>query len=421
MYVFESGSNITELFNRKLESIKRKLNEYDYKQLRDFSEDEIQAISNMGYVENIVVDFDNPVYKPSRGTMRVFNQFRSFEFEKQYFDVDSLDIFVMIPILANVDIVNYCGNPNTITFSYTSVNMELRRENDVHYLTFSMQFRLSEISSLSPEQQLEKTQKEYKEHIQRTRFYYEQLRKEIESFNTALLSKTKKYIKEKIEKDTVLDIFSKAIGVVVEPKDADREKGKKIRVSPKRIQQKLPDKKIYDEYYFDNANYNAILQTIREHLVATEVLPKPIQKLDDEELIRDTILWALNANYIVATGETFRAAGKTDINVNIDNKSAFIAECKVWHGPKTFSEALNQVYAYTTWRDCRIAILIFNLKYKDFGQVLTKLEQQIATNENYISMKKKSDNEWECKFKSATDSNGQITINVLASDYCLRK
>ena len=421
MNVFESGSNITELFNRKLKIIQRKLNEYDYKQLRDFSEDEIQAISDMGYIENIAIDFDNPVYKTSRGTMRVFNQFRSFNFEKEYFDVDSLDVFVMIPILANVDIVNYCGNPNTIVFSYMSVNMALRRENDFHYLTFSMQFRLSEISSLSPEQQLEKTKKEYQEHTQRTRFYYEQLRKEIESFNTTLLSKTKEYIKEKIDKDSVLDMFSKAIGVVVEPKDADREKGKKILVTPKKIQQKLPDKKIYDGYYFDNANYNTILQTIREHLVATEVLPKPIQKLEDEELIRDTILWALNANYIVATGETFRAAGKTDINVNIDNKSAFIAECKVWHGPKTFSEALNQVYAYTTWRDCRIAILIFNLKYKDFGQVLTKLEQQIETNENYISMKKKSDNEWECKFKSATDSNGQITINVLASDYCLRK
>lgn len=421
MNVFESGTNIAELFSRKLESIKRKLNEYDYKQLSDFSDDEIQAISDIGYIENVVIDFDNPAYKTSMGTMRVFNQFRSFEFEKQYFDVDSLDIFVMIPILAGVDIINYSGNPRTITLSYMPVDMGLRREDEVHYLTFSMQFKLSEISSLSPEQQLEKTKNEYKERTQRSRFYYEQLRDEIEDYNRTLHSKAKEYIKEKIEKDTVLDIFSKAIGVVVEPKDADREKGKKIRVSPKRIQQKLPDKKIYDGYYFDNANYNAILQTIREHLVATEVLPKPIQKLDDEELIRDTILWALNANYIVATGETFRAAGKTDVNVNIDNKSAFIAECKVWHGPKTFSEALNQVYSYTTWRDCRIAILIFNLKYKDFGQVLTKLEQQIVTNENYISMKKKSDNEWECKFKSATDSNGQITINVLASDYCLRK
>ena len=135
----------------------------------------------------------------------------------------------------------------------------------------------------------------------------------------------------------------------------------------------LPDKKVYEGYYLDNANYRAILQTIREHLVATETLPKPIQKLSDEELIRDTILWALNANYIVATGETFRAAGKTDINVSFSDKSAFIAECKVWHSPNTFSEALEQVYSYATWRDCRIAILIFNLKNKDLPKNRTDL------------------------------------------------
>jgi hypothetical protein len=82
---------------------------------------------------------------------------------------------------------------------------------------------------------------------------------------------------------------------------------------------------------------------------------------------------------------------------------------------------LNQIYGYTTWRDCRIAILIFNLAYKDFGRVRATLEKQIKENENYISCVSKSSNEWECKFINNTDEGSQITVNVIVSDYCLRK
>lgn len=328
-----------------------------------------------------------------------------------------------IPILQGVDIIDYSGNSTTFTMSAMSVDMELLRESgtDDHYLTFTMKFILSEMEKKTPEEQKTIVQKEYDDHIYGAKFYYAPFRSEIERFNRSLVDRTQKYVDEIIRKDSVLDMFSKAIGVEVTPKNVDREKGKKIIVTPKKILTNLPDKKTYDGYYFDNANYNSILQTIREHLIATENLPKPIQKLSDEELIRDTILWALNANYIVATGETFRAAGKTDINVNIDRKSAFIAECKVWHGPNTFSDALSQIFSYSTWRECRIAILIFNLSLKNFGGLIAKLDEQIKLNSSHVSSIKKYDNEWECKFRKPSDENDLITVNVIVSDYCLRK
>ena len=46
---------------------------------------------------------------------------------------------------------------------------------------------------------------------------------------------------------------------------------------------------------------------------------------------------------------------------------------------------------------------------------------KIKANENYVFSSKKSETEWECKFKSATDSDGNITVNVFVADYCLRK
>ena len=42
-------------------------------------------------------------------------------------------------------------------------------------------------------------------------------------------------------------------------------------------------------------------------------------------------------------------------------------------------------------------------------------------NENYVISTKKSETEWECKFKSKSDQNANITVNVFAADYCLRK
>lgn len=420
MNLFQEGRNVREIFEVNLRAIERKLSEYDYKQLREFSADEIETISSIGLVENVVIDFDNPNFCVEHGKMRRYNDYRRFNFGEEYYDVDALIVNVNIPILQGERLVTCKGNPSTITLSARAVDMAITRLEGKSYLTFSMNFELSEIAKMTPEQQKEKTREEYDKHVRGGKFYYEPFRREIENFNNSLPQRTKDMIEKIVKRDSVLDMFSQAIGVEVSPKNSDREKGEKILITPKKIQS-FPDKKMYEGYYIDNTNYRAILQTIREHLVATETLPKPIQKLSNEELIRDTILWALNANYIVATGETFRAGGKTDINVNFNDKSAFIAECKVWHGPNTFSDALTQVYGYATWRDCRIAILIFNLSNKDFGKLLLTLEQQIQENENFISASKKSTSEWECKFKSHADGSSTITVNVFAADYCLRK
>ena len=421
MQLFQEGRNISEVFDESLKKISRKLSEYDYKQLKEFSDDEIAAIASIGMVENVLIDFEHPIFSAQHGKTKVYNHMRLSYFENEYYNVDALVVDVKIPILQGANLVTYKGNPSSFTMSARPMDMDISHSGDISYLTFSMKFPLSEIANMQPEQQRNKTMKEYEECIYGGKYYYQPLRAEIDSFNNSLSQRTKKMIDEIIKKDSVLDMFSQAIGIEVSPKNTEREKGEKIIITPKKILPVLPDKKVYEGYYLDNANYRAILQTIREHLVATETLPKPIQKLSDEELIRDTILWALNANYIVATGETFRAAGKTDINVSFSDKSAFIAECKVWHGPNTFSEALEQVYGYATWRDCRIAILIFNLKNQDFGKLLSTLESQIKKNENYVTSSKRSATEWECKFKSKTDSASNITINVFAADYCLRK
>lgn len=55
---------------------------------------------------------------------------------------------------------------------------------------------------------------------------------------------------------------------------------------------------------------------------------------NQEEELRDILLAALNTHYESATGETFRKIGKTDIQIEFENKAAFIGECKIWGGER---------------------------------------------------------------------------------------
>ena len=62
----------------------------------------------------------------------------------------------------------------------------------------------------------------------------------------------------------------------------------------------------------------------------------------------------------IAPGETFNVSGKTDILVRSGDRNVFVAECKFWHGPKRFDDAITQLLGYLTWRDSKVALVIFN-------------------------------------------------------------
>jgi len=95
----------------------------------------------------------------------------------------------------------------------------------------------------------------------------------------------------------------------------------------------------------------------------------------DEEAIRTHFLLQLNGHYEGgATGETFNASGKTDILIRVENRNIFIAECKFWRGPKAFSEAVDQLLGYLSWRDSKCALLIFN-KTRDSTAVRQKMHE----------------------------------------------
>lgn len=126
---------------------------------------------------------------------------------------------------------------------------------------------------------------------------------------------------------------------------------------------------------------------------------------------------ALNTHYYQATGETFRKIGKTDIHIEFDNKAAFIGECKVWHGEKVFQNAIQQVLNYSTWRDLKVSVIIFNKENQSFQTILAKIKMWVEKNTSYSQPKQ---NIWKCKYHRK-DTNSDICLTILVFDLYIDK
>jgi len=155
----------------------------------------------------------------------------------------------------------------------------------------------------------------------------------------------------------------------------------KRRPSPAKLPS-VPSGKYEAEPYLDIKEFEFILSVLYGMATVIERSPSSFKSIE-EEAIRNHFLIQLNGHYEgVATGETFNAAGKTDILIRAGNRNAFIAECKFWHGPKTFNEAIDQLFSYLTWRDSKCALLIFN-KNKDSLAVRQRMHETMIARPEY--------------------------------------
>jgi len=179
----------------------------------------------------------------------------------------------------------------------------------------------------------------------------------------------------------------------------------------------LPSKDPFQpEFELDMAEYEFILSVLENMAVVVERSPQRLGVLS-EETLRDIFLIMLNGYYEGgATGETFNASGKTDILIRAEKKNIFIAECKFWAGPKLMQETIDQLLGYTSWRDTKTAIVLFN-RNKDFTSVLKQIPVTIHAHTNY---KRLLDISGESRSRyilhQPSDANREIILTVLAFD-----
>lgn len=139
---------------------------------------------------------------------------------------------------------------------------------------------------------------------------------------------------------------------------------------------------------------------------------------NNEEELRDHLLATLNTHYDNATGETFRKIGKTDIHIEFENKAAFIGECKIWRGEKNFDDAVQQLMNYSTWKDNKVSVVVFNKENQSFQGIVDKIDLWVK--ENTKRSNKKKMNMWVCEYYRS-DMNSLVKLNILAFDLYVDK
>lgn len=247
---------------------------------------------------------------------------------------------------------------------------------------------------------------------------------QVEAYNQSLPNLVKQAVDFRREKLKKQNSITDILGIPLKPKSGTPSFDL-IKVN-KKITKPLPPppKEGYKaEPGITDDDYNNILKLIRHSGISFEKTPKTFSVHDEEEL-RDIILSQLNAVYEgEAQGETFNKSGKTDILISEESRSAFIAECKIWRGQKSFSDAIDQLLNYLTWRDCKTALIVFNKNNKNFSQILESVDNTVLAHPNFMSKVTERDaNEWLYKMRAKDDETRVVKMNVMFFNlYCPEK
>jgi len=163
-------------------------------------------------------------------------------------------------------------------------------------------------------------------------------------------------------------------------------------------------------------HYEHILGVIGNMGQVMERSPSAFATIDEENL-RMHFLVPLNGHYEgQATGETFNFEGKTDILIRHEGRNIFIAECKFWKGAEKFTDTIDQLLKYTSWRDTKTAILLFN-RNKNLSGVLSQVPTLMKAHPNFKRpLQWQSETGFRCVLHHRDDNSRELTVTVLVFD-----
>ena len=332
-----------------------------------------------------------------------------YSFEPEFFQIDGYKIIFKIPFLGESKLF-YLQPSMSIMRGFEVDELVSPKDNDFGYLYYSCEY---DREYLNKQENLKTyVNEDFKNSFENYLIMVEYVNNDLRNFN----SKIEKFIRDKLEikknKYIELNNMKKALQIPMNLKE-DAPNIKPILLKEVKKIQKPNPKSTFEEqeYCISDSDYNNILNIIHNACSAMESTAKTFNKNTEEEL-RDFIISTLGTHYVDdVTGETFRKGGKTDIHIKFENKSAFIGECKIWYGIKKFEDAIKQVFDYSTWKDTKISLIVFNKENKDFQSILNSIDSWIKKNTK--QSKKENSNTWKClMYREDTNSDIQIAIQV---------
>lgn len=403
---FFSGSPLSEIISRKLQDLTQTIANFEPDYLLKVSESDLGKTLSDKYsfcpillkVDQKRVEQYGDVDLPRSNYPDIFLQ----RYDLPHY-VKGTQILISIPFEGDSDLFQYRGS----TYSLDPPEGQIIGDKIVISIEIIS-------NSSNEERQIEEVKKQLDFKIREIEKGISWINKDVSDFNKDL----PKFIQSQIQKRKEKILRDEHIVASLNLPLRRTEIGKTIEIPE--IKQKIVitfpnvgEEKFEPEPTLGDENYTSILKIIQNMIRAIERSPSTFSRLSEEEL-RDFILVYLNGIFEgSATGETFNENGKTDILIRIHGKTLFIAECKFWKGSKSISAAIDQLLSYTSWRDTKTALIIFN-KTKNFSDILQKIEETIPKHKNYKKLIRK-ENETTLKylFHHIDDKNKELYLSVM--------
>lgn len=341
------------------------------------------------------------------------NEFRMFSpYEPEYFSVDGYSISFIVPY--DGDSVLFDLKPTThILTNFEVSDFSKPTDEKPGSFVITLDFEKEALKSHSEDMsafvkdQFENKFRKYKSMIDYVNI-------DVDSYNSTLRSIALEELQKRKQKAIDFSFVSQKLQIpMYKRKNAPNTSPIPLKRIARTPIAKPSAKKASVEYSISDDDYTNIINIIHSACSSMEVTAKTFIKHDEEEL-RDFILATLSTHYENSvTGETFRKSGKTDILVTFDNKAAFVGECKIWHGLKPFSDAINQLFSYSTWKDTKTALIVFNKHNKDFNAIRRNVESWIKDSTKRYTLI--NGNTWECIIHR-DDKNTDVRVAIALYD-----
>lgn len=266
------------------------------------------------------------------------------------------------------------------------------------------------------QQNAEETQRRANEIVRSLQESARNLNNQLEQHNGALRAQAEQIFD--VRKQQLLDRRNYLQALKIPIRATNATSGTYAAPAPRKIEPVMPKPTVTDRGYkpeptLDDSIYHQILKVIHDVGTSFEKLPSTYAN-KDEETLRDHFLIALAPNFAGSTtGETFNKAGKTDILLRHEHSNLFVAEFKIWKGPKVCLETLTQLISYLTWRDSKAAVVFF-VPNRNFSEVLETIKATVPQHPNYLGPANPSSETWfNYRLHVEGDRNREIKVAVL--------
>lgn len=378
-------------------------------------EDLIEYYYSKFYIESLTLYLDKKTSSLEQSKLEKYNPFYRMGLrEQQFFLVDSCKVSYSIPFSGSSHLLHLEPTQRILSTFEIDGFSNLNNKEVLPTILYSLNIELSTLEKEeNPQQYIDSLfNREFKSYLEMIQY----VNNDIYSYNNSLKDIIKDALTTRKNKANSFSNLINKLNIPLKVNPNASSTASIPLIAKKEIKSFPEQAKPSKNWYISDKDYLYIKNIISQACTSFEHSPAACRKLNEEEL-RDMLLANLNTHYnSTATGETFSKKGKTDIRIQFENKSAYIAECKIWHGISQFKDAITQLFSYTTWRDIKTSLIIFNKNIKDFSSITNKIKEELKNNSLQTKILEISKNEWQCTFKKSSESQELVELHVIICD-----